>query len=132
MSSMLELESFEADNFETGIWFPVDGDSELKIARAGNTSYLHEYERLEKSFRKEHGNKLSAEQRQSLNCQAMSLGLLKDWKKVTLNGDVIDYTPQLGAKYLKRNPKLLTYVLEKANDMDAWERENVEDQKKKQ
>ncbi len=132
MTNMLELESFDADSFETGIWFPVDGDSELKIARAGNAAYMQEYERLEKSFRKEHGNKLTPEQRQSLNCQAMSVGLLKDWKNVTLKGEVTEYTPQLGAKYLKRNPKLLSYVLDKANDLEAWELENVEDQKKKQ
>lgn len=131
MSNMLELESFDADNFETGIWFPVQGDSELKIARAGNTEYLNEYQRLEKSFRKEHGNKLTPEQQQSLNCQAMSKGLLKDWKNVTLNGEVVKYTSELGAKYLKRNPKLLSYVLEKANDLEAWERENTEEEKKK-
>ncbi len=131
MANDLELEAFEADSFETGVWFTVQGDSQLKIAKAGNVNYQTEYQRLEKSFRKEHGKELSPEHHQSLACQSIALGLLKDWKNVNLNGEPVEYTPQLGAKYLKRNPKLLSYVLEKANDLELWEKENLEDQKKK-
>lgn len=132
MSDNFELEAFDADSFETGVWFTVQGDSRLKIAKAGNVTYQAEYQRLEKSFRKEHGKELTPEQQQSLACQSIALGLLKDWENVNLNGQAVDYTPNLGAKYLKRNPKLLSYVLEKANDLEAWEREDIGEQKKKQ
>jgi uncharacterized membrane protein len=125
---MFELNAYEADSFEDGVWSAIQGDSELKVARAGNPLYLRELEKLEKSFRKEHGDKLTPEQRQSLNCQAIARGLLRDWRNITENGKVIDYTPEIGAKYLKRNPKLLSYVLDRANDLERWEREDVEKQ----
>ncbi|WP_417837654.1 hypothetical protein [Thalassospira tepidiphila] len=125
---MFELNSYDADSFETGVWSTVQGDSELKVARAGNAEYQRELEKLEKSFRKEHGEKLTPGQRHSLNCQAIARGLLKDWRNVTENGKVIEYTPEVGAKYLKRNPKLLSYVLERANDLERWEKEDLEDQ----
>lgn len=125
---MFELNSYDADSFETGVWSAVQGDSELKVARAGNAEYLRELEKLEKSFRKEHGEKLEPQQRHSLNCQAIARGLLKDWRNITENGKVIDYTPEIGAKYLKRNPKLLSFVLDRANDLERWEREDLENQ----
>jgi hypothetical protein len=125
---MFELNSYDADSFETGVWSAVQGDSELKVARAGNAEYLRELEKLEKSFRKEHGEKLEPQQRHSLNCQAIARGLLKDWRNVTENGKVIEYTPEVGAKYLKRNPKLLSFVLDRANDLERWEREDLENQ----
>lgn len=125
---MFELNAYESDSFEDGVWSAIQGDSELKVARAGNPLYLRELEKLEKSFRKEHGDKLTPEQRQSLNCQAIARGLLRDWRNITENGKVIDYTPEIGAKYLKRNPKLLSYVLDRANDLERWEREDVENQ----
>lgn len=128
---MFELNSYDADSFETGVWSAVQGDSELKVARAGNAEYLRELEKLEKSFRKEHGEKLEPQQRHSLNCQAIARGLLKDWRNVTENGKVIEYTPEIGAKYLKRNPKLLSFVLDRANDLERWEREDLESQEKK-
>ncbi|WP_339885248.1 hypothetical protein [Vreelandella maris] len=125
---MFELNSYDADSFETGVWSAVQGDSELKVARAGNAEYLRELEKLEKSFRKEHGEKLEPQQRHSLNCQAIARGLLKDWRNVTENGKVIEYTPEVGAKYLKRNPKLLSFVLDRANDLERWEKQDLESQ----
>jgi hypothetical protein len=123
-----ELDAFEADSFEDGLWFPIVGDSKLKIARAGNPEYLRTLEKLEKSFRREHGEKLTPEARQSLNCQAIAKGLLKDWENVNERGKAVAYTPELGAKYLRRNPKLLGFVLDKANSLEDWERQDLEEQ----
>lgn len=123
-----ELDAFEADSFEEGLWFPIVGDSKLKIARAGNPEYLRTLERLEKSFRREHGEKLSPEARQSLNCQAIAKGLLKDWENVNERGKAVAYTPEIGAKYLRRNPKLLSFVLDKANSLEDWERTDLDEQ----
>lgn len=123
-----ELDAFEADSFEEGLWFPIVGDSKLKIARAGNPEYLRTLEKLEKSFRREHGEKLSPEARQSLNCQAIAKGLLKDWENVNERGKAVAYTPEIGAKYLRRNPKLLSFVLDKANSLEDWERTDLDDQ----
>lgn len=123
-----ELDAFEADSFEDGLWFPIMGDSKLKIARAGNPEYLRTLEKLEKSFRREHGEKLTPEARQSLNCQAIAKGLLKDWENVNERGKAISYTPEIGAKYLRRNPKLLGFVLDKANSLEDWERTDLDEQ----
>lgn len=128
---MFELNAYDADSFETGVWSTVQGDSELKVARAGNAEYERQREKLEKEFRREHGDKMSPEARHAMSCMAIARGLLKDWKNVTENGKPVDYTPEIGARYLKKNPKLLSYVLDRANDLERWEREDTEDQQGK-
>lgn len=129
--SAFELNAYDADKFTDGLWFTIQGDSRLKIARAGNTQYLNARRRLEKEFRREHGDKLTPEQEQSLNCQAIAEGLLKDWENINLNGQPVEYAVEIGARYLKRNPKLLGFTLEKANELEAWEREDLKEQSEK-
>lgn len=129
--SAFELNAYDADKFTDGVWSTIQGDSRLKIARAGNTEYLKARRRLEKEFRREHGDKLTPEQEQSLNCQAIAEGMLKDWENITLNGEPVAYSVEVGARYLKRNPKLLEYVLNKANDLEQWEREDTQEQSAK-
>lgn len=123
-----ELDAFEADSFEDGLWFPIVGDSRIKVARSSNPQYLRIVEKLEKSFRRSHGEKLSPDARLALNCQAIAMGLLKDWENVNERGKPVAYTPEIGAKYLKRNPRLLGFVLDKANSLEDWERQDLENQ----
>lgn len=129
--SGFELNAYDADKFTDGVWSTIQGDSRLRIARAGNTEYLKARRRLEKEFRREHGDKLTPEQEQSLNCQAIAEGMLKDWENINLNGEPVAYSVEVGARYLKRNPKLLEFVLTKANDLEAWEREDLHEQSEK-
>lgn len=131
MSEVFDLEAYDADSFTAGIWFTIKGETKVKIAKAGNTEYKNARRRLEKEFRKEHGNELTAEQEQSLDCQAIAEGILKDWECMNLGGKDCPYSVQKATYGLKRNPKLLGFVLEKANDLEAWEREDVKGQAKK-
>lgn len=129
--SNLDLNAYDADKFTDGVWFTVQGDSRLRIAYAGNTVYKKARRRLEKEFRREHGNSLTPDQEISLNAQSIAEGILKDWENINLDGKDCPYSVQKAAYGLKNNPKLLGFVLDRANDLEAWEREDIEDQAEK-
>lgn len=131
MSEVFDLDAYDADSFTAGIWFTIKGETRVKIAQAGNTEYKKARRRLEKEFRKAHGNELTPEQELSLNCQAIAEGLLKDWQNMNLGGKDCPYSVQKATYGLKNNPKLLGFVLEKSNDLEAWERQDVEEQAEK-
>lgn len=117
------VDRYESEKFTTGKWVAIEGKSHLKVAYKGNAEYLDHLMQVEKKYSRKYGNELTADQQLTLHCEAMALGLLKDWDNVGVNGETPAYTPELGALALKQNPMLMEFVLAQANNIHRFDRD---------
>ncbi|CAO1664311.1 Phage tail protein [Halomonas sp. NYA30] len=117
------VDRYEHEKFATGKWVSIEGDSHLKVAYMRNCEYLDQQRSVEKRYRYKYGDEMTADQRLSMHCEAIALGLLKDWDNVGVNGETPAYTPEIGTEALKQNPMLLDFVQMQANNLERFGRE---------
>lgn len=117
------IDKYESEKFTEGKWVGIEGKSHLKVAYKGNHEYLDHLMAVEKKYYRKYGDELTADQQLTLHCEAIALGLLKDWDNVGVNGETTDYTPELGAEALKQNPMLMEFVLAQANNIGRFDRD---------
>ncbi|OWV31259.1 hypothetical protein [Halomonas campaniensis] len=117
------IDKYEHEKFASGKWVTIEGTSRLKVAYKGNAEYLDHLMEVEKKYSRKYCNELTADQRMAMHCEAIALGMLKDWEDVGVNGETPAYTPELGAEALKQNPVLLDFVKTQSGNLDRFERE---------
>lgn len=108
--------------FSEGTWVEIFG-GHFKVARAGNPGY-------EKALENSGFRKLDDPQdKQVALLKAVSRGILKDWSEVIDDkGEAIPFNVDNAVQVLQENPDLLGRVLEEANDLRNYRREDVEEQ----
>lgn len=121
------VDRYEHEKFASGKWITIEGTSRLKVAYSRNAEYLDHLIAVEKKYRRRYGNELTADQRMTMHCEAIALGLLKDWEDVGVNGETTAYTTELGTEALKQNPALLDFVQLQAGKLERFEREIDDD-----
>ncbi|MBP5979077.1 MAG: hypothetical protein KA748_02625 [Halomonas sp.] len=117
------IDRYESEKFTAGKWVGIEEDSHLKVAYKGNHEYLDHLMAVEKKYQRKYGDVLTADQSLTLHCEAIALGLLKDWDNVGVNGETTAYTPELGTLALKQNPMLMEFVLAQANNLGRFDRD---------
>lgn len=117
------IDKYEHEKFASGKWVTIEGTSRLKVAYKGNAEYLDHLMEVEKKYRRKYSDELTADQRMAMHCEAIALGILKDWEDVGVNGETPVYTTELGAEALKQNPALLDFVKMQSGNLDRFERE---------
>lgn len=111
--------------FTTGTWVPLMG-AEFKLARAGNPEYEKALE--ESGYRKK--EEPAAKQRALYT--AVATGVLKDWRDVEDNeGNPIPYSVDNAVEVLLDNPDLVARILNEANDLSNYRREDHASQGKR-
>ncbi|MFG6139510.1 hypothetical protein [Halomonas sp. B23F22_10] len=112
--------------FTAGTWVSLMG-AEFKLARAGNPEYEKALE--ESGYRKK--EEPSAKQRALYT--AVATGVLKDWRDVVDNdGEPIPYGVENAVEVLMENPDLVARILNEANDLSNYRREDHASQGKRQ
>lgn len=125
---------YDTAKFEEGEWDEFEG-GRFKVARLGNPVYRDAMRRLEKEYRKRHGDELTAEQQDRMHAEGLAEGVLRDWGDIEglEDGKVVSvpYSIDAAADLLIRDPKLLHWVTRKATDLERFERDDLETQAKK-
>lgn len=117
-----QSEKYAADKFESGVWREIDG-GRFRIAKAGNSVYEEALEA--NAYRKAKTPKA----REKALYTAVAIGILKDWEEVIdAKGTTIPYSVVAAVKVLAENPDLVTKILEEANDLSNFRREDIKEQ----
>lgn len=116
---------FDTSAFTDGVWVHIM-DGEFKIARAGNPEFEQALE--DSGYRKIDDQ---ADKQRALY-KAIARGVLKDWREVEDDkGQAIPFTTENVVEVLLDNPDLVGRLLNEANDLSNWKREDVAAQKKR-
>lgn len=126
---------YNTDAFEDGVWDEYQG-GQFKIARMGNPAYRDAYRKLDKKYRKQYGDELTAEQMDRLSAEAVATAILVDWKDVDgrdENGKPyqIPYRVEAATDLLLAHPKFASWVAARSTDLERFERDDLEQQAKK-
>lgn len=129
------FERYDVDKFEDGEWAEMGG-GRFKIARMGNPRYRDALRRLEKQYRKQQDDDLTAEQQDEMHAEAMAIGLLTDWADITKRGkdgepEQVPYSVENAKALLLRDPKLVQFVANKSTNLERFETEEAQTQAKK-
>lgn len=129
------IDKFDASKFTDGEWCEIMG-GEFKIARMHNSVYRDVKHKLDKRYRKDHGDELTAEQEDRKEAHLVAEGLIRDWRNVTaLNEDgeevQVPYSIEAVADLLQNRPDVVPYIAQKAVDLERFDREELEQQAKK-
>lgn len=115
----------DPQKFTAGTWVEILG-GQFKVARAGNPEYEKALE--DSGYRKK--EEPSAKQRALY--EAIATGVLKDWQDVEDDkGEAIPYSVDNAVTVLQENPDLVGRILNEANDLANFRREDQERQAKK-
>lgn len=130
------FDRYDTEKFEAGTWEEFRG-GRFKIARIGNPCYRDAVRRLEKQYRKKHGDELSAEHQDEMHAEAMAIGLLTDWEDIQKRGPKgetveVPYSVEDAKTLLLRDPELVSFIAKKSTDLERFENEGVAEQAKKQ
>lgn len=114
-----------------GVWRPFTDGSRLKIARIGNPAYRSLLRRKVKSNRAVLDNEddLADKVSDKVLGEVMAETILLDWEGVTINGESVPYTKELGRTLLcdPENRDFREKVKSYAEDAEAY-RKKVEDE----
>ncbi len=111
---------------EEGSWGSYRG-VKLLIARAGNTRFRASFKRLSRPFSKDiEKNTISETDGETILCQSLAEGVLRDWKGLMVNGKEIEYTTESAQSLLKNDPDCRAYVQEFSEDLDNYLKEDLE------
>ncbi|QPI62439.1 hypothetical protein [Vreelandella venusta] len=129
------IDKFDASKFTDGEWCEIMG-GEFKIARMHNSVYRDVKRKLDKRYRKDHGDELTAEQEDRKEAQLVAEGLIRDWRNVTaLNEDgdevPVPYSIEAVADLLQNRPDVVPFIAQKAVDLERFDRIEAEEQAKK-
>ncbi|WP_404463090.1 hypothetical protein LG331_09935 [Vreelandella aquamarina] len=129
------IDKFDASKFTDGEWCEIMG-GEFKIARMHNPVYRDVKRKLDKRYRKDFGDELTAEQEDRKEAQLVAEGLIRDWRNVTaLNEDgeevQVPYSIEAVADLLQNRPDVVPYIAQKAVDLERFDRLEAEEQAKK-
>lgn len=92
----------DPDKASNGAWVKYYGGTELCIAR-GNNEDAEQY-RIEQAI--EHadlfqaGGEKAEEKAFEVETYVLAHFVLKDWEGITVDGEAVDYSPEVGMKYL--------------------------------
>lgn len=115
----------DVTKFTAGVWVDIFG-GRFKIARAGNPEYDQALE--DSGYRRTD----DPAKKQRALYTAIAEGVLKDWEDVVDNdGQPIPYTVENAVEVLLENPDLVGELLQEANTLSNYRREDVATQKKK-
>jgi hypothetical protein len=104
-----------------GVWEPLEGESALLVARAGNMEYQKEFNKLPRSVRYQIENDmLSPETAGELTCELMAKTLLLGWRAMADEGATIEYSKENAKKMLIKYPDLRQFVWVLANDRKRY------------
>lgn len=125
---------YDTDRMEEGEWEDYQG-GQFKIARMGNPVYRDAFRRLQKQYRKKHGDEMTSEQDDELHAYALAEGVLRDWADVEAVEDgkpvSVPYTVENAATLLISDPKFVAWVANKASDLERFEAGEQQAQAKK-
>lgn len=129
------FDKYDANKFEQGTWEEHEG-GQFKIARMGNPRYRDAARKLNKEYRKKHGEEMTAGQEDEMHAEAMATGLLVDWAEIIKRDDDgkevdVPYSIESAKALLLRDPGLTSFVAQKSTDLERFETEDVEEQSKK-
>lgn len=111
-----------------GVWTEF-GDSKFKVASTSSTKFQRILNRLQAPYRKkmEKGT-LDPKVSKDILCEAMSEGLLLDWKNVVDgNGAEVAFDSEVAKRALLNNDDLREYLSEFAADLENYRTEEVKE-----
>lgn len=119
------VERFDQDKFAHGTWTEIMG-GQFKVCKAGSAAYEKALEA--NGYRK----KKDPAAKEKALLHAVAEGILVDWADIQdANGQEVPYTVENCARVLGDNPDLVAEVLQAANDLDLFRKEDVEEQRGK-
>jgi hypothetical protein len=121
---------FDADNTLTskGVWKSFK-DSEFLIAHTSNLKFQRALTRLQQPYTKKLQNgTLDPKVNQEIICQALSEGILLDWRKVVNSAkEIVEYKPELGKQALIGDVEFREFVSEISLNLDNFRKEELEE-----
>lgn len=93
----------DAEREVEGVWHPLPGEGEIKVARHGNDRF----NKLLRQLAKKHKLTLEAEDdlsfkvSEDLMIEVYAHTVLLDWRNITIDGTPTDYTPEIGMQALR-------------------------------
>lgn len=122
---------FDADisTIDSGVWAKWNG-AEFLIAHISNMKFQRALAKLQQPHKKKlEAGSLDPKINRDIVCEAMSEGILMDWKKVGSKSGVeeVKYTPANGFIFMKKNPDFRDFVSDYAQNLTNFREEQLED-----
>jgi hypothetical protein len=118
---MFNIDNPHKEKEQKGVWGKFQG-SEFLVRHIGNFDFQRSFSRLQLPYRKkiEKGS-LDPETTLDIMVEAMSIGLLVDWRHVSdKSGEEIPYSRELAVKALTNNVDLREWVQDFATDIENF------------
>lgn len=125
-------DSMDLDKKDSGVWTTYEG-SEFLIASSSNPKYAKALVANQRPFKKQiEKGTIDPDDASNLLAKSIAQGLLLDWRGVQNSaGEDVPYTLEAAVGVLKAVPSFREFVMEFAQDEDAYKREQVKETTKK-
>jgi len=123
---MFDLEKLATDprKEEDGVWKPITGDAQVKVARANNPKYRAALMKYQKKFCGLVIDPTSEEFEKAV-IYAMAEAILVDWENLAIKGELIPYSVENAIKILTEYPDFKELVSSYAMDADNFRPDEV-------
>lgn len=130
----MKISSFKTDTAleVNGVWVDIGEGASLLVARVNNPKFVKEYREKLRPYRHSmQKKKLASDVEQRLVIETSAKTILLDWKGLTDDEDnEIVYSVEKATELLTDLPDFRELVLEIANNMEAFRREEVDTDQK--
>lgn len=134
MGEIMDLTNIALDNKKEkeGVWFDIDGETSVLVARMYNPNFQKLFERLSMPYRNSaKRGLLKDEKAEEILSKVLSKTVLLDWKGLTLAGKQVKYSTDKAAeilsdkKYSTFRQIIIDYAEEQSNYRNAAIEEDV-------
>lgn len=120
----------DIDKAERGVWYPVDSETKILVARYGNKAFQEELKRLTAPYKLAiQKNQLDTDTKERLSIEAIAKHILLGWEGMKTNGTPLPYSIEAAIEILS-DPTLNEFrelVLEVSTDAELYRAEAVDD-----
>ena len=128
MADVKKLFGTDAKKETEGVWHPIDGELEIKIARIGNPNYQKRFQAMSKPHRRAiRRGTLSDSVAEKLLVQCLAETIVLDWKNLEDNGKEVPYSLDAAIDLLTKYPELRNYINDIANELEGYQAEDDEE-----
>ena len=128
MADVKKLFGTDSKKETEGVWYDIEDDLRIKIARIGNPNYQKRFQALSKPHRRAiRRGSLPDKVAEKLLVQCMAETIVLDWEGMIDEGKEIPYSTEAVIELLTKYPELRIYLNDIANELEGFQEEEDEE-----
>lgn len=114
------------DKEAEGVWFPLDAETRVKVARAGNKHFNELARKLGRPHQtlRRVNPEAAAKVFEKIAFEVLSKTILLDWENLKDNGVLVPYSPAKAAEMLEAYPDFFEVITTFSNELKAFQDED--------